>query len=76
MAKAVIEMFQAQGMPPGRVPPIQEFTRIYSIMCLIGGACMVVFPSIYPTISIWLLSRPSVQRALVGKNRSPEEHLS
>jgi hypothetical protein len=76
MARSVMEMFQAQGIPPARMPPFQELKRVYLIMCLIMGVLIVVFGSIYPMLSIVLLSRPGLKAALVGKPRSMETELS
>jgi hypothetical protein len=76
LSTAVIEMFRQQGMAPARIPPIQQFQRIYSIMFLIGGILMIVFGSIYPVLSIWLLGRPGPKAALVGSTSSMEAELS
>lgn len=68
MAKEVAAQFAAQGLPPNRIPPVADLTRIYSIMNLIIALGAIVVASIYPAISIWLLSRPGVKAAIVDKN--------
>jgi hypothetical protein len=58
------------------VPTVGEFTRIYSIMCLILAIGMIAFGTIYPAISLWLLGRPGVKAALIGKPLRLEQELS
>jgi hypothetical protein len=74
MARAAVEMLQQAGSR-GRLPSVGEFTRIYAITNLFQGIGMIVFGSIYPAISLWLLGRPSVKAALIGKISSTEARL-
>jgi hypothetical protein len=76
LAKGVVGMFQQQGLTRGKMPTVGEFTRIYSIMCLILAIGMIVFGTIYPAISLWLLGRPGVKAALIGKPLRLEHELS
>jgi hypothetical protein len=76
LATAVVAMFQQQGGIRGKVPTVGEFTRIYSIMCLILAIGMIAFGTIYPAISLWLLGRPGVKAALIGKPLRLEQELS
>ena len=69
MARSVIAMIP-QGGGRGGGPTIADFARIYSIMCLVLGASVIVVGSIYPAVSLWLIGRPGVQAALVDKTPS------
>jgi len=73
MANAALSMFRQQGLPPGRGPTIAEMTRVYSITNLVLGLGMILFGSIYPALSIWLLSRPWANAALIDKPRTEPE---
>ncbi len=67
MAKAVVAQFASQGLPQARVPSVADLTRVYSIMNLIIAVGVMLISSIYPAISLWLLSRPGVKAAIVDK---------
>jgi hypothetical protein len=76
MAKTVVDMMRQQN--PGRavqLPTVGYMTQVYSIMCLIVAVGSIVISSIYPAISIWLLSRPRVKAALVDKPAPEPEFL-
>ena len=65
MAQSVNAMFAAQGLPQGRAPSVADLTRVYSIMNLIIAVVAIVVSSLYPAISLWLLSRPGVKAAVI-----------
>ena len=68
MAKNVITIFQQQNVGArARLPTLGDLTRIYSIMNSIVAVAAIVVSSIYPAISLWLLSRPGVKAAIVDK---------
>ena len=67
MARNVMVMIQQQSGGRGRMPPIGQFIRIYSIMNLVAAVSVIGFGVIYPALSIWLLGRPGVKAALVDK---------
>jgi hypothetical protein len=73
MARSVVAMFQQQGVGRGRMIPVGELTRVYSIMNLIVAVGIIVFGSIYPAVSLWLLGRPGVKAALVDKPSTERE---
>ena len=73
MARDVLKQFAAQGIPANRGPSLADMTRIYSIMNLILAVGAMTCTSIYPAISLWLLSRPGVKAAIVdGPAMEPE----
>jgi hypothetical protein len=47
-------------------------TWVYSIMYLIMAVGAMLVSSLYPAISLWLLSRPGVKAALVDKPATEE----
>jgi hypothetical protein len=67
MARNAVAMFAQQGMPQGQAPTVAFMTRIYSIMNLIVAVGAILFSSIYPAISLWLLGRPGVKAAILDK---------
>lgn len=72
MAKAAMSMLQ-QGMVRGRGPTVADLTRIYSITNLVLAVSMIALGSIYPAISLWVLSRPGAQAALIDKSAQETE---
>jgi hypothetical protein len=66
LAKMVAGQMTSQGVPAGRIP-VDQLTRVYSVMNLIIAVMMMLITSIYPAISIWLLSKPGVKAAIVDK---------
>jgi hypothetical protein len=75
MARSALAMVNPSGLP-GKLPTLGELTRIYSIMNLIVGVGMIVFGTIYPALSIWLLSRPGVKEAVRKDPPALEPELS
>jgi hypothetical protein len=75
MARSVVTMFAQQGMPANRIPPVAELTRVYSIMNLLIAVGAIVISSIYPVISLWLLSRPGAKAAIIDRP-IPEPEIS
>ncbi len=74
MAKNVVAMIQQSGRPAGAgCRRSADLTRIYSIMNLIVAVGTMLIASIYPAISLWLLSRPGVKAAIVDKPATEPE---
>jgi hypothetical protein len=74
LGKVAIQASQAQmtGRP---MPPNMDlafFVRTYTIMYTVVAVAMIVFGSIYPIVSLWLLSRPGARAACSGA-KLPEE---
>ena len=67
MARNVVVMIQQQGVARAKLPPVGDLTRVYSIMNLIVAVSIMLFGSIYPATSLWVMSRPGFKAALVGK---------
>jgi hypothetical protein len=68
MGKLAIQATKAQvtGRP---MPPTIDaafFVRTYTIMYTVVAVGMIVFGSIYPIVSLWLLSRPGARAACSG----------
>jgi hypothetical protein len=67
MGKFAGEMIVQQQATMGRPAPpgvdTQMLTRVYFITYTIGAVAMIVFGSIYPAISLWLLTRPGARAA-------------
>ena len=70
-AKSVAAMVPTR---PGsaQAPPVVQLTHFYNVMFAIFGVGMMGFGAIYPAISLWVLGKPGVQAALVGKTPSQE----
>ena len=66
MARNVAAMIP-QASLKGQPPPIARLTMIYSVMNLVVAVVVILFSSIYPAISLWLLGRPGVKAALIDK---------
>jgi hypothetical protein len=75
MAKNVATMIQQQPGVRGKSINVGDLTRVYSIMNLIVAVGMMLGSSLYPAISLWLLSRPGVKAALVDKPTTEPEFL-
>jgi hypothetical protein len=73
-AQEIMKQFAAQNIPAGRGPDLAFLTRVYSISYLIMALGMMLFLSIYPAISLWLLSRPGVKAAIIDP-RTTERNL-
>jgi hypothetical protein len=72
-AKDVLAQLASQGMAANRLPPLAFMTQVYSITYLIVAVGAMLFASIYPAISLWLLSRPGVKAAIVDKPTLEQE---
>jgi hypothetical protein len=75
MAKNVATMLQQQPGVRGKAINVSDLTRVYSIMNLIVAVGAMLVSSLYPAISLWLLSRPGVKAALVDKPATEPEFL-
>ena len=74
MARNVTSMIQQTG-GQRRMLTVDALFRFYSIMNLILAVSMIVFGSIYPAISLWVLGRSGVKAAMVDRSplaREPE----
>ena len=68
MGKSVLQMMNQQNTGGKPIPTtVEDLTPIYSITCMIVAVSAMVFASIYPAVSLWMLSRPGVKAALVDK---------
>jgi hypothetical protein len=70
MGRSAVAMLNSQ-VGARRAPPLGELTKVYAVMNLIVGVGMVVFGSVYPAISLWILGRPGVKAAL--RKEAPKE---
>jgi len=59
----------------GRGPRLAQMTRSLAVMNLIMAVAMIVFGSIYPAVSLWIIGRPGV-RAALGRPAPPEGYPS
>jgi hypothetical protein len=75
MAKGVSSMIAGQGAPAGRLPPVALLTQVYMITNMVVAIMAMVITSIYPAISLWLLSRPGVKAAIIDQRPSLEQEL-
>jgi hypothetical protein len=72
MARNVAVMIPKSGGRGGG-PTVAQLTMIYSVMNLVVAVVVILVSSIYPAISLWLLSRPGVKAALIDKpEKEPE----
>jgi uncharacterized membrane-anchored protein YitT (DUF2179 family) len=75
MARNILSQMASQGAPANRLPPVAFLSQIYSITFLVGAIMAMLITSIYPAISIWLLSRPGVKAAIIDQRPFLEHEL-
>jgi hypothetical protein len=73
MARYAEQMLAQQPAGRGGAPNVAFLTRVYQIMNLIVAVGTMLIASIYPAISLWLLSRPGVKAAIVDKPATEPE---
>jgi hypothetical protein len=68
LGKVAVAATQAQvtGRPMPPNVDMAFFVRTYTIMYTVVAVGMIVFGSIYPLVSLWLLSRPGARAACSG----------
>jgi hypothetical protein len=67
-------MGRGGAQPPG--VDVQMLTRVYFIMYTITAVAMIVIGSIYPAISLWLLTRPGARAACDESQLPPGKELN
>jgi hypothetical protein len=75
MGKMALQQMNSGLMGNRPLPPqvnLGELTRIYTIMLTIMAVAMILVGSIYPVVSLWLLTRPGARAACSG-TKSPSE---
>ncbi len=74
MGKIAIQAMNAQvtGKPMPPSIDMAFLVRTYTIMYTVGAVGMIVVGSIYPIVSLWLLSRPGARAACSGAKLSGE----
>ena len=75
-AEVVEQQQRAMGRPGvgGGPPPVKLLHWTYTIMMTAGAVGMIVVGSIYPAVSLWLLTRPGVREACSEGDR-PEKTI-
>jgi hypothetical protein len=64
MAEAMEQMMSQMPPGPGGAPPPAmgpQIGAVYGTMMTLGAVCMLIIGSIYPGISLWLLTRPEAK---------------
>ena len=68
MGEFVVEMGEMNPQAPQHAqPPVKQITKIYSTMFIVWAFILLVLGSIYPLISLSLLTRPHVVQACKSK---------
>ncbi len=76
LARSVVTMIQSQQIPTGRRATMADYTmllRVYSIGLLVMGLAVIGLGSIYPAVSLWVMSRRSFRAALTDRGSTSEE---
>jgi hypothetical protein len=80
MGKVAGEMMIQQQAAIGRPAPpgidAQMLTRIYYITYTAGAVAMIAIGSIYPAVSLWLLTRPGARAACDESRLPPGQELN
>jgi hypothetical protein len=64
--EAIVQQQQAAGRPMPGGPPVEILQKTYMIMSTLYAVGLIVFGSIYPAVSLWLLTRPGARAACSG----------
>jgi hypothetical protein len=73
MVGEMIAQQQAATRPGAAPPPVDMMVRMYVYTYSSIGVGMIVFGSIYPAVSLWLLTRPATRAACAAKPGVPRE---
>jgi hypothetical protein len=73
MVAEMIAQQQAMGRPGAGTPEPEFLVKLYIYTYSAIGVGMVVFGSIYPAVSLWLLTRPDMRAACAAKPVTPRE---
>jgi hypothetical protein len=76
VGEMMIQQQQATGRPAPAGIDLKNIVRVYNITYTIGAVAMIVFGSIYPAISLWLLTRPGARAACDEKQLPPDLELN
>lgn len=76
VGEMMIQQQEAMGKPapPGMDPKVM--VKVYYITYSVTAAALIVFGSIYPAISIWLLTRPGARAACDETKLPPGQELN
>jgi hypothetical protein len=70
LAPMVVEMVaqqqQAMGVPKAGAPPVEFLQRVYMVTYSVIAAGVIVIGSVYPSVVVWLLTRPSTRAACLA----------
>jgi hypothetical protein len=67
-AKVMVQQQQAAGAPAGAMTA-DTLTKIYTITYTVYAVGLIIFGSIYPAVTIWLLSKPGARAACSGSDK-------
>jgi hypothetical protein len=71
LVQTTAQQQQAMGRPMPPAVTAEKLTRLFSVGFGSGAVAVILLGSVYPAISLWLLSRPGARAACSGAGRAP-----